>query len=421
MDGDGRADIRYGANRADFGTVFSELEARLDERDMLFLFVTDHGGLNSGSDSPYPSPAVSISLWGEETLFAEELAAAVDRVGAGTVVGLFAQCYSGGFVEKLAGPRRVLLSACRWWESSFAGGWNGFRYAYDEFAHNATVALADPGRGDFSGDGRTSMEETYLYTLANGENQDDGAGNSEHSDYFSEPWDLGRKVTLRGIRPEGSEPVCAGYVQVQLAEPYPELGEAMGWHADDATWEYPLPFPFPFGDRWFRSVHVSSNGILFFASPSDSGNNSPQGLAQATAVAPLWDDLTTEDPDTDIFVEATTEQATFAWSARTKADGRPVNTAARLHPDGRIVFYYGEGNDHSGWVEGREKTIGISTGGIPHFSLRNGASRLGGAAPVAFLPTRSRIRAGEAGDSPRGWPDRTPVDEGGDAGGIVRP
>ena len=153
---------------------------------------------------------------------------------------------------------------------------------------------------------------------------------------------------------------------------------------------YGLPFSFPFGGNSYNSIYVSSNGIIYFSNPSTSGVNSPSGLAAAVAAAPLWNNLTTVDPQSDIFIDAAGNQVTIAWVAATVADGRPVNVAARLQSNGVITFFYGSGNDLTGLVSGRDKTIGLSLGsGVAHYSLRNGASSLGNALPVSLTPVKT--------------------------------
>ena len=239
--------------------------------------------------------------------------------------------------------------------------------------------MADPVEGDTNGDGLTTLEEAYLYALAK-----DSEG--EHPAYYSNPWDLGRQLSLLGIDPAALAPRYVGYRQYETGEPYPSPGIPQGWRADDAVWAYDLPFDFPLQGETYDTVSVSSNGILFFGPSDISGENSVEGLAKFKAAAPLWDDLTTEGPDNDIYVDAAEDQVTFTWAARTRIDDRPVNMAARLYPDGTIIFYYGEGNRLTSAVEGRDKTIGVSTGNRLHLCLRNGASILDKAPAIAFIP-----------------------------------
>ena len=383
LDGDGRPDVRYSAAKANIVSVFNELSARVGPNDVLYIYTTAHGGTSADNPAPYAFPSSTIGLWGGEIMTADELAAQVDKVKAGAVVGIFAQCYSGGFVERLAAPNRVLMSASRWWGlSSALPNYFSLAFDYDSFSYYATLAMAFPGQGDSNGDGQTTMEEAYLYALAN--NYPTG---EEHPAYYSNPWDLGRRLSLRWRLASAPPPVYRGFVETEIAEPYPPLGQARGWHADDAYWTYRLPFTFPFGGNRYDTVQVSSNGVIFFDAPSASGANSISGLAQFVAVAPLWADLTTANPDTDIFIDATANGVTVAWVAKTKAGNRPVNVAARLLPNGTITFYYGDGNDLTSLVNDGDKTIGLAIGnGAAHYSLRNGASRLANARPVSFVP-----------------------------------
>lgn len=385
FDGDGIDDIGFSATKANITVVFDQLAATLGAGDILYIFTTDHGSAAPGNVAPYDDPDVVLVLWGED-ITGDELATELNKVTAKAVAGIFEQCFSGGLVEKLAGSDRVVMSASRWWELSYAMGPD---YNYDEFSYYVTKALAEPARGDTNGDPATSMEEAYLYALARDSHQSealDGWGDNEgeHPSYRSEPWDLGRKLSLLGLDENAPAPEYAGYVQSQGAPEYPPLGTAKGWQADDAYWNHPLPFPFTLRGQRYTSVHVSSNGILYFAAPSVSGENSVNGLAAAVAIAPLWDDLTTACGGCDIHVATDDDSITFAWKAATVADARPVNTAARLNRDGSFTLYYGTGNAHIGRVAGRDKTIGVSTGKAMHLSLSNGLSDLGSAAPVTF-------------------------------------
>ncbi|MFH1139966.1 MAG: peptidase C13 [Pseudomonadota bacterium] len=388
LDNDGLPDIRYSATKANISLVFDELAGKLGPDDILYLFTTDHGGPGDGNPLPYDVPDVILYLWGE-TITGAELAAEVNKVDAGVVAGIFEQCFSGGLVEVLAGPNRVLMSASRWWELSYAMKPD---YIYDEFSYYATQALADPSFGDSNGDGLTVLEEAYLYALSKDIIQSEEIDElfqenmGEHPSYHSDPWDLGRKLSLLGLNHAAPAPVYAGYVQNEISAPYPKPGRARNWHADNAVWSHDLAFAFPFGGAWHRTIQISSNGVIYFASPDKSGKNSVDGLTQALAAAPLWDDLTTKAPENDIYIDANLKYATVSWDAKTKVDGRPVNVAARLYADGTIKFYYGEGNRHTSLIDQRDKTIGVSLGGQAHLSLRNGASVLDQSPGVAYIP-----------------------------------
>ena len=388
LNNDGRDDIGYSATKADLTIVFNELADKLGPDDLLFIFSTDHGGNGPDNPFPYDQPDVVLYLWGEY-ITGDELAVEVNKVNAGVIAGVFEQCFSGGIVEKLKAPNRVLMSASRWWELSYAMEPD---YNYDEFSYLTTKALAEPESGDSNGDGTTTLEEAYLYALANDScqseeiDESDESNAGEHPSYYSNPWDLGRKVSLSGINPAASPPWYAGYVQKETDESYPEPGQAQGWRADDKVWEYNLAFAFPYGGAMRRTIYISSNGIVYFTDPESSGDNSVDGLTNAMAVAPLWDDLTTVDPENDIHIDPGLDRITIAWNAKTKIDQRPVNTAVRLYADGTITFFYGDGNQHTSLIAGRDKTMGVSLAGKAHLSILNGLSVLDSSPAVSFIP-----------------------------------
>ena len=387
LDGDGDADIGYSATKANISLVFNELDGKIGTDDILYIFTTDHGGNADGNEAPYATPDVVLWLWGE-SITGDELAAEVNKVTAKAVAGIFEQCFSGGLVEKLQAPNRVLMSASRWWELSYSMDTG----TYDEFSYYVTQALADRAKGDSNGDGIVTMEEAYLHALANDSVQSEelyyeGSNLGEHPAYFSSPWDLGRKLALTGSETAARPPRHAGYVQTQTNEAYPSLGTAQGWHGDDTVWTLNLPFAFPLGGRKYVSAGVSANGILYFNSANLGGANSVDGLKSGRVIAPLWDDLSTGAGGADIYVASTAEHVTVSWVAVTVADTRPVNVSVRLFPDGTFIFYYGAGNLHTSRVAQRDKTIGVSTTRAAHFALRNGASDLGNASALTFVPS----------------------------------
>ena len=142
-------------------------------------------------------------------------------------------------------------------------------YAYDEFSYYLTWALANPGSYDPNGDGKTSMEEAYLYSLAHDSRQletldGDGDNEGEHPSYYSDPWDLGRKISLKGYDGPVLPPRFGGYRQSQVCEAYPTGGVSQGWSGDDVSHSYTLPFSFPFFGQNYSTIYVSTNGLITF-------------------------------------------------------------------------------------------------------------------------------------------------------------
>jgi len=241
LDGDGDADTQYSATRANITAVFDALAGLLDGDDILYVFATDHGG--SDDAAPYDDPAVKLYLWGESSITDAQFAAEVNKVTTLATVCIFEQCFSGGMLDDLHGPNRVLLSAARFWELSYAMGPS---YEYDEFSFHLTHALANPPAGDANSDGLVSLEEGYLYALAHDSKQSealDGDGDNvgEHPSYYSNPWDLGRRISLAGLAGEAASPTSGGYTQQEVADAYPTGAPTRGGTA--TTFSTNMPFP----------------------------------------------------------------------------------------------------------------------------------------------------------------------------------
>lgn len=354
----------------------------------MYIFTTDHGG--SDDTAPYDDPTVKLYLWGE-SITDSSFATQVNKVTTMATVAIFEQCFSGGMIDNLEGSNRVLISASRFWELSYA-----MSSTYDEFSYYATYALANPTAADANGDSVVSMEEAYFYALANDSRQSesldgDGDNEGEHPSYYSNPWDLGRRVSLNGIKASVSSPVYAEFTQSETSESFPSGGTAKNWQGDDGNHEYSLPFDFPFCGTDYNKIWVSTNGLIFLDDPGSTSyyQNSVDGIKGIKAIAPLWDDLTVLSSDgDDIYVTEDTYWVTIRWAAHTYRDDRPVNFAVKLGSSGAIRFLYGTGNDHTSRVSARDKTIGVSQGNSSdyHLCLRNGRGSLSNASPIEFNP-----------------------------------
>lgn len=132
-------------------------------------------------------------------------------------------------------------------------------------------------------------------------------------------------------------------------------GIPMGWHADDSSWSYTLPFDFPFYGVYYRTIYISSNGLITFLSPDSSFGNGMQELATKLAIAVAWDDWVTYDPY-DIYIWQTGAQVGIRWYVRAWGSYAIANFEVILSANGIIQLNY-EYND--GPVS---TTIGISNG-----------------------------------------------------------
>lgn len=186
LDGDGDDDIQYPATNEYIELVFNELAATLTSADQLFIFTTDHGGRESGWDC-------YLNLWNWEELADEVLAAYVDALPCETVICCFEQCFSGGMIDDLEADGRVIATAARYDEYSYAMG----NLLYDEFVYYWISAVGwedpygNPVDADTSGDGIVSMYEAFVYA----EEHDQAP---EHPQYNSTPPELGEILNLYG-------------------------------------------------------------------------------------------------------------------------------------------------------------------------------------------------------------------------------
>ncbi len=188
LDGDGDDDIQFATTLENLNTVFSTLASILTHEDQLFIYSTDHGG--GGGEDDWD---VYLVGWGEnidDYIFA----AMIEDIDCSSIIITMEQCYSGGFLDDLAGDGRVIATACRYDEVS----WSGVEHSeYDEFVYhwtsgvNGETPFGETTDADYNEDGYISMEEAFIYAEAN-----DAA--RETPQYSSMPEDFGSYTFLFG-------------------------------------------------------------------------------------------------------------------------------------------------------------------------------------------------------------------------------
>lgn len=176
------------------------------------------------------------------------------------------------------------------------------------------------------------------------------------------------------------------YDETLIENEFLGAGTAQGWQADDQSWQYQLPFSFPFFGSEYESVYVCSNGFLDFTNNASSYLNSTNTFKSRIMIAPLWDDLITNgssQQDEDIYIDTPTpESISFRWLAERYETGDPVNVEVILYKDGQIQFNYGPGNINL------SPTVGISGGDGTnyHAATCDGISSLDQVQTVLFEP-----------------------------------
>jgi thermitase len=145
------------------------------------------------------------------------------------------------------------------------------------------------------------------------------------------------------------------YTRLYLLHEWVDAGNPMGWHDDDASWQYTLPFDFQFYGVNYRTIYISSNGLITFLGPDTSYDNSIPNLAGKLAIAPAWDDWVTYEPY-DIYIWQNSTHVGIRWYVRAFGSSIVANFEAILNANGIIQFNYAYNN---GPVSA---TIGISNG-----------------------------------------------------------
>lgn len=131
LDFDGESDIEYAATKANLRSVLNDMAGKLTDKDHLLLFVTDHGGYSNARKSSF------LYLWNSVELYPDELASYLEPIDAGFISIVMGQCYSGGFIDALAKPNRIIATACAKNEMSFASN----TIPFNEFLYHWTSAL----------------------------------------------------------------------------------------------------------------------------------------------------------------------------------------------------------------------------------------------------------------------------------------
>jgi hypothetical protein len=230
--------VHFMASRGNIRRVFDDLQRVVTPKDTVFIHINDHGGgcltqrsgglepelyggriddnddelldricENSiGVDLNRDGDRVdcvrvdeSISLWQSSPMYDDDFAAEVAKVSqCGTLILITTQCFSGGFLDDLTGPSRVLMSAADDVQISRARRPD---LLYNEFPFWIMAALSGQkpdGSGsvnaDADGDGRVSLGEAYNFAV--------GHDSTDETPCFE---DNGARSFARGAIPAGTE------------------------------------------------------------------------------------------------------------------------------------------------------------------------------------------------------------------------
>ncbi len=228
LDHDGVADTDGSCTRAEIFAVFARLAATLSTNDQLFVFTTDHGAQITNTHAV-------LNLWNAEELHDYELEALTTNLPC-PVMFVMEQCYSGGFVDNLDQPQRVITTAADYEHSSWAGDtWPD----YNQYVYYWTAAIRGffPGRhpwedgfacdADANRDGFVSFKEATDFAMGN-------AYDDDTPQFQSNPYGLGSALFM--VR---NPTVILTMPRLALAGDFDRDGKAdpVCWNAADFSWK----------------------------------------------------------------------------------------------------------------------------------------------------------------------------------------
>ncbi|MCU0905553.1 MAG: C13 family peptidase [Tabrizicola sp.] len=118
------------ASRRNLAQALQEIGDRQGPEDLVFLFLTSHG-----HDDRF---ALDFPQAGTRDLTAQDLAAMLDASGIGPAVIVVSACFSGSFIDDIAAPDRLIITAARGDRSSFGcrdgAEWTEFGQSFFDLA-----------------------------------------------------------------------------------------------------------------------------------------------------------------------------------------------------------------------------------------------------------------------------------------------
>jgi len=191
----------------------------------------------------------------------------------------------------------------------------------------------------------------------------------------------------------------ASYLQEDLgSSSFAAVGSAQGWQDDEEVWSLPLPFAFPYFERDYDRIEVSSNGFVNLIPCDPEPFHTTAYLSSSPRIAGLWQNLTTagaEQTGEDVYVSSSASEVTVRWVAETVPvdvePPEPVNFSITLRANGEIELHYGSGNDAIG------PSVGLADGEGPDalvVASHDGAGNLEDANSILFTPVGRRLPPG---------------------------
>jgi hypothetical protein len=118
------------ANRANLDLALAEIGKRQGPEDLAFLFLTSHGQKDEFSLDFYEAGTADLS--------AADFSDMLDRSGIGNAIIVVSACFSGSFIDDIAAPNRLIITAARGDRTSFGcrdgAEWTDFGQSFFDLA-----------------------------------------------------------------------------------------------------------------------------------------------------------------------------------------------------------------------------------------------------------------------------------------------
>jgi hypothetical protein len=159
LDGNGTNDIQYASDVAGVTTLLKDAKDKVSANDHLLLAINDHGDLKEGQ---------ATLVLKDRDMKVAEFAPLFSEIKAKTVLSIFEQCYSGGFVRPVVARDRVAMAAAT--NSEFS--WASMDLNFNEFIYHVISAFAHqrhdgtPVESDLNRDNFVSAQEAFAFAAA---------------------------------------------------------------------------------------------------------------------------------------------------------------------------------------------------------------------------------------------------------------
>lgn len=167
---DGSIPVNYSATKANISTVFTQLAAKMDALDTLYIMTNDHGDPGTGDpsgDETATHTDESLCIWNQVLMTDDEFAAEMNKIQAyDKIIMQMKQCFSGGMIDDATKPNRIIMSSSSATQVSYgrmANDYGEFTFWY----FSALTGNKPDGTGavnaDANNDGKVSIMEAWNF------------------------------------------------------------------------------------------------------------------------------------------------------------------------------------------------------------------------------------------------------------------